>query len=64
VEIELADVPPLVQVTAKVRTVKAKRAQTDLACAVIFPDSQISYWMGDYEVWHTTHDEAAIDISG
>ena len=63
VSIELADVPPLVQVTAKVRTVKAKRVATDLACAVIFPDAQISYWLGDDEQWHTTHDEAAIDIS-
>jgi hypothetical protein len=60
---ELADLPPLVRTEVKVRTVRKKRVATDLACAVVFPDAQISYWRGDDEAWRTTHDEAALDIS-
>jgi hypothetical protein len=41
----------------------AKRPATTLKCAIILPDSQISYWRNDNEEWCTTHDEAALDIS-
>lgn len=57
------DLEPLVRVEVKVKTVRKKRTKTDLACAVIFPDAQISYWRDENEEWHTTHDEAALDIS-
>jgi hypothetical protein len=60
---ELEDIPPLVKVEVKVKTVRKKRQQSDLSCAVIFPDAQISYWRDEHEEWHTTHDEAALDIS-
>lgn len=62
----IADLEPLVgPVTVKVKTVRSKkRPATDLKTAVIFPDSQISYWRGaDDDLWHTTHDEAALCIS-
>jgi hypothetical protein len=60
----IADLEPLVgPVTVKVKTVRKKRVQTDLACAVILPDAQISYWRDEHEQWRTTHDEAALDIS-
>jgi hypothetical protein len=60
---ELEDIPPLVKVEVKVRTVRKKRQQSDLKTAIILPDSQISYWRDENDVWRTTHDEAALDIS-
>jgi hypothetical protein len=58
------DIPPVVDVNVKVKTIRAKKTPTDLKCAVIFPDSQISFWRdANGEDWHTTHDEAALDIS-
>jgi hypothetical protein len=60
---DLEDIPPLVTVKTRVQTVRTKRLTTDLACAVIYPDAQISYWRDIDEVWRTTHDEAALDIS-
>lgn len=60
----ITDLEPLVgPVTVKVKTVRKKRQQTALSCAVIFPDSQMSYWRDENDQWHTTHDEAALDIS-
>lgn len=60
----LTDLEPLVgPVTVKVKTIRKKRIQTDLSCAVIFPDAQVSYWRDSNDEWHTTHDEAALDIS-
>lgn len=60
---ELADIPPLVKVQAKVSTVRTRRAQTDLACAVVYPDAQIGFWRDADEAWRTMHDEAALDIA-
>jgi len=58
------DIPPLVDVKVKVSaTRRSKRPITDLKCAIILPDSQISYWRDTNEIWRTTHDEAALDIT-
>ncbi len=63
IDIDLADIPPIVAVKAKVQTIRTRRMQTDLACAVIYPDAQIGYWRDADEQWHTMHDEAALDIA-
>ena len=57
------ELPPLVSVDVRVRTVRTTRAQTDLATCIVYPDAQISYWRDAAEVWRTTHDEAALDIA-
>jgi hypothetical protein len=46
-----------------VRKDTRRRTPTDLSVAMIYPDAQISYWRDDDEVWRTSHDEAALDIS-
>lgn len=61
--VELDDVEPLVNVKVTVRKDTRRRTITDLHCAVIYPDAQISYWRDDDEQWRTSHDEAALDIS-
>jgi hypothetical protein len=40
-----------------------RRQLSGLECAVIFADSQIWYWRDLEGQWHTTHDEAALDLS-
>lgn len=40
-----------------------ERRATRLRTAVIYPDAQIWYWQGKDGVWHTTHDEAALDVA-
>jgi len=60
----IEELEPLVgPVQVKVKTIRKKRVKTDLKTAIILPDSQISYWRDENEQWHTTHDEAALDIS-
>jgi hypothetical protein len=60
---ELEDIPPLVRVKVTVKRQQARRVDVGLACAVIFPDAQISYWRDIDDVWRTSHDERALDIS-
>jgi hypothetical protein len=60
---DIEDVPPLVKVEVRVKRDTLRRRKTDLACAVIFPDAQISYWRDTDDEWRTSHDEAALDVS-
>jgi len=60
---DLEDIPPLVRVKVTVKRQATKRTATDLSVAVIFPDAQISYWRDIDDVWRTSHDERALDIS-
>jgi hypothetical protein len=62
-EVDFEDLPPLVQVKVTVKKETVRRKKTDLACAVIYPDSQISFWRDGDGDWHTTHDEGALDIA-
>ena len=59
----LDDLEPLLNVKVTVRRDTRRRVNTDLSCCVVFPDAQISFWRDDDEVWRTSHDEAALDIS-
>ena len=61
--VDLADVEPLARVKVTVKRDTRRRQATDLSVAMIYPDAQISYWRDDDEVWRTSHDEAALDIS-
>jgi hypothetical protein len=59
----LETIDPFVKVEVKVTNKRVKRNATALNCAIILPDSQISYWRDINDEWRTTHDEAALDIS-
>jgi len=61
--VDLEDIPPLVSVKVTVKRQATRRTATDLSVAVIFPDAQISYWRDIEDVWRTSHDERALDIS-
>jgi len=60
---DLEDVPPVVRVKVTVKRQQTRRTTTDLSVAVVFPDAQISYWRDIDDVWRTSHDERALDIS-
>lgn len=59
---ELRQADP-VQVRIKIAARLPKRQPSTLKTAVIFGDTQIGWWLDPVEdVWHTTHDAAAIDV--
>jgi len=62
--IDVEEFPSVVNVNVKVKTVRTKKVESTLKCAVIFPDSQIGFARdANGQDWHSIHDEAALNLS-
>jgi len=60
--IEIRQAPPLKVSIQSSHRLPKRRIAEGMKCAVIYADSQIWYWQDENDVWHPTHDEAALDV--